>query len=218
MRVDLHTHTCPASACSVMTHDELIAHCRAATVEAIAITNHGDIFDNIALERPLADIGVTLIHGIEISTLFGDFVVFSPDLDFLATLRDVQPLPRRSELPTVAAVVWVHPAAGGGRSGSSYYTGIGDEVAPLIDAVEVYNGNWMDRRYVETAQRLAAEYETAITGGSDAHDVAEIGRCSTQFAAPVRSTSDVVAALRDRATLPVTTMQKGGRLGRLFGG
>jgi predicted metal-dependent phosphoesterase TrpH len=217
MRVDLHTHTFPASTCSRITQVEFLDYCRSATVEAIALTNHGDIGDNIALEQPLAEIGVTLIHGIEISTLFGDFVVLSPDLEFLATLRDVQPLPRRSQLPEVAAIVWVHPAAGGGRSGASYYSGMADEVAPLIDAVEVYNGNWPDRRCVETAQRLVAEYETAATGGSDAHEVGQIGRCSTQFTSPLRSTADVVAALRERAVMPITTVPKGGRLGRLFG-
>ena len=90
-----------------------------------------------------------LVHGVEISTLFGDFVIFSPDLDYLATFRDVQEAPRAGELPDDAAVVWVHPAAGGGRSGSAYYPGLERLVAEIIDAVEVYNGSWLGDRYVK---------------------------------------------------------------------
>ena len=88
----------------------------------------------------LAAEGVLLIHGVEISTLFGDFVVFSPDLDYLETLRDVQDAPRPGSVPEDAAVVWVHPGAGGGRSGSAYYPGLERMVAGVVDAVEVYNG------------------------------------------------------------------------------
>jgi predicted metal-dependent phosphoesterase TrpH len=216
MRVDLHTHTFPASDCSTMSREEFLAHCVAAGVEAIALTNHGDIRDNLTLEAPLADAGIVLVHGIEISTLFGDFVIFSPDLEYLATLKDRQPLPRPAELPEKSAVVWVHPAAGGGRSGSTYYTGLAAQVAPQIDAVEVLNGNWLGGRYVDTARGIAEEYNTAQTGGSDAHTAAHVGRCATDFSVPIRSTEDVVDALRAHATVPFAESRPS-RLGRLFG-
>ena len=81
MNVDLHTHTYPASDCSRISFRDYIAWCVEHSVEAVALTNHGDISDNRTLEPVLAAEGVLLVHGVEISTLFGDFVVFSPDLD-----------------------------------------------------------------------------------------------------------------------------------------
>ena len=144
MNVDLHTHTYPASDCSRISYRDYIAWCVDNRVEAIALTNHGDISDNRQLGPALAAEGVLLIDGVEISTLFGDFVVFSPDLDYLETLRSVQEAPRPGAVPDHAAVVWVHPGAGGGRSGSAYYPGIENMVAGVIDAVEVYNGSWLD--------------------------------------------------------------------------
>jgi predicted metal-dependent phosphoesterase TrpH len=216
MRVDLHTHTFPSSSCSTTSREEYLLKCRVEKIEAIALTNHGDMGDNMALEKPFADAGILLVHGIEISTLFGDFIIFSSDLDYLATLKDVQPLPRPHERPARTAVVWVHPAAGGGRSGSSYYTGLAAQVAPQIDAVEVFNGNWMGSRFVEAARGIAQEYGTAQTGGSDAHTAAHIGRCSTDFSVPIQSTDDVVDALRARATAPFAETRPS-RLGRLFG-
>jgi hypothetical protein len=119
MNVDLHTHTYPASDCSRISYRDYIAWCVDNAVAAVALTNHGDISDNQRLGPALAAEGVLLIDGVEISTLFGDFVVFSPDLDYLDTLRAIQDPPRPGSTPDDAAVVWVHPGEGGGRSGSA---------------------------------------------------------------------------------------------------
>jgi hypothetical protein len=202
MNVDLHTHTYPASDCSHITFREYIAWCVAQSVEAVALTNHGDISDNLKLAPALAAEGVLLVHGIEISTLFGDFVVFSPDTDYLSTLAAVQDAPRAGEVPDDAAVVWVHPAAGGGRSGSAYYPGLERMVAGVVDAVEVYNGSWLGERYVTTAEQIAAQLGAARTGGSDAHEAGQLMACYTELPDPVRTTADVVTALKQRRTIP----------------
>ncbi len=196
MRIDLHTHTCPASDCSAITHTDYIARCREEGVAAIALTNHGNIDDNRALEKPLREAGVVLVHGVEISTMFGDFVVFSPDLDYLGGLRDVQDLPRPQQIPPHAAVVWVHPAAGGGRSGAPYYRSVEQTVAPVVDAVELYNGTWLGRRFVDEARRIADGLGLPTTGGSDAHRPEDIMACYTEIPGTVTSTADVVTALK----------------------
>ena len=202
MNVDLHTHTYPASDCSRITYRDYIAWCVEHRVEAIALTNHGDVSDNRSLRPALAAEGVLLIDGVEISTLFGDFVIFSPDLDYLSTLQSIQDAPRAGEVPDDAAVVWVHPGAGGGRSGSAYYPGIESMVAGVVDAVEVYNGSWPHERYVDAAERIAANLGAGRTAGSDAHDPTHLMRCYTELPDPVRSTADVVEALRLRNTVP----------------
>lgn len=216
MNVDLHTHTYPASDCSRISYRDYIAWCVDNRVEAIALTNHGDLSDNRRLGPALAAEGVLLIDGVEISTLFGDFVVFSPDLDYLETLRSVQEAPRPGDVPDHAAVVWVHPGAGGGRSGSAYYPGIENMVAGVIDAVEVYNGSWLDARYVAIAEQIADVLGVARTGGSDAHDPAQLMVCSTEIPGPVTSTADVVRALRQGATVPQRRASAARKRFRLF--
>jgi predicted metal-dependent phosphoesterase TrpH len=205
MRIDLHTHTMPASVCSEMDHEEYIERCLILGLEAVALTNHGDIGDNLILAQPLAKRGILLLHGVEISTLFGDFLVYSPDLDYLATLKPVQDPLRRPQIPTHAAVVWAHPAAGGGMSRSTYYPGMEQAVAPHIDAVEVLNGNWLEARYVDEAARIAIQLGLPGTGGSDAHRTAAIMSCATEVGtgdAPLRSTADLVAAIKRGSVSP----------------
>lgn len=202
MNVDLHTHTYPASSCSSISLRDYLDWCVRERIEAVALTNHGDIRDNARLAPALAAEGVLLIHGVEISTLYGDFVILSPDLDFLAEFDDVQAAPYRQDLPDDAAVVWVHPGAGGGRSHSAYYPGLERLAAEFIDAVEVYNGNWLGRRYVAAAEAIASQLGLPRTGGSDAHDLRQMMSCYTEITGPVRSTSDVVAAIKSGRTIP----------------
>jgi hypothetical protein len=96
----------------------------------------------------------------------------------------------------------VHPGAGGGRSGSTFYPGLERLVAPVLDAVEIYNGAWLDARYVSAATGIADQLGLARTGGSDAHEPDELMTCYTEFPEPVRSTADVVDGLKRRVTVP----------------
>ncbi len=205
MNVDLHTHTYPSSTCSQISYRDYIAWCVTHEVEAIALTNHGDVSDNRHLEAALAAEGVVLIHGVEVSTMIGDLVVFSPDLDYLSGFRDIQEAPQPGSVPADAAVVWVHPGAGGGRSGSPYYPGLERLAAPIVDGVEVFNGSWLDARCVRAAEQIADQLGLARTGGSDAHAPDDLMACYTEFPGAVRSTADVVEGLKARTTIPWRT-------------
>jgi hypothetical protein len=202
MRIDLHTHTYPASSCSQITRDQYVEFCDRNHVPAIALTNHGDVRDNLALEARLAAVGTLLLHGVEVSTMLGDFIVFSPDLEYLSTLRDLRAPLRADEVPAHAAVVWAHPFAGGGRSGSVYFPGADDQAAPVLSAVELYNGNWADKRCVDGAREIAASLRLPCTGGSDAHRVERLTACGTELDEPLTGTADLVSALRSGSVRP----------------
>ncbi len=205
MNVDLHTHTYPASACSEISLRDYIAWCAEHRVEALALTNHGDTSDNLRVAEALTEEGILLIHGVEISTLFGDFLIYSDDLEYLATFREVQGPPRAGQIAAHAAVVWAHPLGGGGMSGSAYYPGLEREVAGNIDAVEVFNGNWPDESFVHGAEAIAAQLGVPRTGGSDAHRLERIMYAYTEIPGTVESTSDVVRAIKEATTIPHRT-------------
>ena len=125
----------------------------------------------------------------------------------------VQAAPAAGTMAQDSTVVLVNPAAGGGRSGSIYYSSLAEQVSMLIDAVEVWNGNWTDDQYVDTAARIAHDLGLPATGGSDAHRADRIGRCATEIEGDVRSTADVVAAIKAGTVAPVAPLapQNGGR-------
>ena len=203
MNVDLHTHTYPASDCSHISYRDYIAWCVDNAVEAVALTNHGDISDNLRLGPALAAEGVLLIDGVEISTLFGDFVIFSPDLDYLETLRSVQDAPRADTVPDDAAVVWVHPGAGGGRSGSAYYPGIESDGRRSgrrrggLQRLVARRPLRADRRGTRRPA-WAWHAPAAATPTTRPTSWSATRNCRTRS----RSTADVVAALKQGLTVP----------------
>lgn len=217
MDIDLHTHTYPASDCSRITYRDYIAECKQRGLRAVALTNHGSVADNLRLEKPLADEGIALVHGVEISTLLGDFVVFSPDLDWLGQFRALQDLPQPQQIGDHAAVVWVHPGAGGGRSRSTFDASVLHLAAPIVTAIEIYNGQWLGNEFVSAAQAIADQLGAAVTGGSDAHEPGSIMKCYTEVPGEIRDTADVVAALRARTTVARGEPVKTRRRFRLFG-
>ena len=204
MNVDLHTHTYPASDCSRISYRDYIAWCVDNAVEAVALTNHGDVSDNLRLGPALAAEGVLLIDGVEISTLFGDFVIFSPDLDYLETLRAVQDAPRAGSVPEDAAVVWVHPGAGGGRSGSAYYPGIEQH-----GRRRRRRRGGLQRLLARRPLRARSPSRSPPTWAWRAPAAATpttpptSWTCYTELPDPVASTADVVQALRSGRTVPV---------------
>lgn len=169
-------------------------------LQAICITNHGNMDDFDTLVR-LAPSGLIVIPAVEISSIFGDFLVFSTEDDFLRSLQAAQPLPGRSDRPDESAVVWAHPfagAAGGVMMGEEFLA----RVARGVDGIEVYNGNWPDEEASGVARQLANRYGLAEMGGSDAHGRSNLLRCWTEVK-EVGSAADLIKAIKTRSTRAV---------------
>jgi hypothetical protein len=161
------------------------------------VTNHGDMddFDEIARRAPA---GVSVIPGVEITSVEGDFLVFSTELDYLRSLESAQPLPDRKSRPNETAVVWAHPfagVAGGLKMGEEYLA----RVAPRVDGIEVYNGNWPDEEASRLAHRIAETYGLAELGGSDTHRLESLFCCWTQVG-DVDGPEGLVQAIKSRRT------------------
>lgn len=166
-------------------------------VEVACVTNHGDMsdFDELARHAPAR---LTIIPGVEISSIDGDFIFFSTDYDFLRSLEAAQPLPDRQERPAKTAAVWAHPfagVAGGLMMGEEYIA----RVARQVDGIEIYNGNWPDEDASETARRVAADYGLAELGGSDAHRRESLMQCWTEVG-EIESAGGLVNAILKRST------------------
>ena len=72
----------------------------------------------------------------------------------------------------------------------------------LVDAVEVMNGK-VTKKENEFASQVASGLGLPATGGSDAHEVAEVGRYATYFDDIIKSEQDLVKALKKGSYSPV---------------
>ncbi len=171
----------------------------------MAVTEHGPpSFE--ALKKELSSKGIGLLPGREVSLLGAHVLVYSADEALLRSLSPLvlvhDPLFERDDV----ALAWAHPAA---PAGSSAYPpsvfGHAGGLLDLIHCIEVLNGRHLHfEASVGQAEAIAVGYGLGMTGGSDAHNASDVGRCATfvdsNFA---DGAAGLVAAIRAGLTRPV---------------
>lgn len=194
-RVDLHLHTA-ASADGRSSLEDIAKAARAAGLDAIAVTDH-----DLCTPVPAALEGVLLIPGCEVSTAAGHITGLF--------LERPLPLEALGCLPAPEAAVEAIREAGGLAVLAHPYQRPG--AAPEgftfpLDAVEAVNARACFKvpEANEKAAGLAQKRGLPAAGGSDAHDVAEVGNAYTELEAEalaVPALREALAAGRSRAVL-----------------
>lgn len=200
----MQVHTTEGSDDSQLDPRELVNGCVHAGLDGVGITEHSASVMTGTAEM-LAAAGLVLVPGREVSCGIAHLLVFSTDQDLLMRLpRSISLVEPALSHPDVACV-WAHPAAAGGSGAYPPFIPPGEQVSKLVHAVEVLNGRHLAfGASVTIAVELAASLGLNSTGGSDAHDVADVGRCFTEVdARPQDGASGVIRAIRGGATRPV---------------
>jgi predicted metal-dependent phosphoesterase TrpH len=198
MLFDLHMHTRRYSPDSEIDPFDLVRRAREIGLDGIVITEHDRLWPEDELEELRAAApGLVVLGGVEVSGRNGDLLCYGvTDLTDLRRgmgwgelCREV----RRQGGATVAA----HPY----RWGQDFDALLKEE-QPDLTGLEVMSNNMdpdLRRRAAEFLER-SAEYATL--GNSDAHELAIVGVCCTEFNAEVRTSADLVAAIRGRKGRP----------------
>ena len=198
MKIDLHVHTAPRSACSHIPPEALVAAARGVGLDGLCLTEHQVLWSPEAVQRLAGDSGLVILRGNEITTAQGDVLVFG----FYEDIQGV--IPVRQLFKRVEAAggfsILAHPFRG------FKVFGIGDlhmsveqacqkKALEYVHAVEIANGKVRPEEN-RMAADVAARLDLPGTGGSDAHNLDELGLHATEFEDDIRSDADLVRALR----------------------
>lgn len=206
-KIDIHVHTSGASTCSRMTAQEYVDWFRREDLPVVTLTNHGDLSENELVCREAGRDGRLFIPGIEISTRLGDFLIYPLDEYYVKHLHPMEIFPPRVDRKE-CAVIWAHPAIGGGMSGAKFDISKVEEVLPYIDAIEVLNGNLvyhsldMFKDYNHIASDIAYEHGLPATGGSDSHHRNTLMRCYTVFEEEPKDVEHFISLIKDGRVKP----------------
>lgn len=166
LRIDLHLHTRGSWDC-VSDPERVLARARRRGVGRIAITDHNVLA--VALEAH-ARHPEAVIPGEEVRTAEGVDVIglyLSEEIPRGTPARETC---RR--IKDQGGIVYLpHPYAPG-KGGSGH---LADELAPLLDVVEVFNARLLGPRANGKAGELARRRGLLRGAGSDAHTVGEVG-------------------------------------------
>ena len=197
MRIDLHIHTAPRSACSHLGLTELLETAHNRKLDGICLTEHQVVWEHEDAQKLATEGHIKVFRGNEFTTNQGDILVFGFDDDIkeLLTIQELQQAVKGAGGYMIAA----HPFRGFKTFGIGQLQMTVDQacqrkVFEFVDAIEIGNGKLSDDEN-DMARKVAEKLGLPGTGGSDAHRVDEVGRWLTVFEKDIRTEQELLDEL-----------------------
>ncbi len=204
MIIDLHIHTKYSRDASIKP-SELIKVAKARGLDGIAVTDH-DTTRGWAHFSVVDDF--TVIQGIERTTDHGSIIglFLNEGIDAYSFWEAVDQIRSQDGI-----VVLPHPCDTFRRDTPRIRALDKGLLKAKIDAVEIFNSRCILGRSNDRADRLAEELGKHRLGGSDAHNISEVGRARTRFSCD--SPEEVHSQLK--MNTPINTVVQGRLSSRL---
>ncbi len=197
MRIDLHVHTAPRSACSYIDPFELVQEASRLKLGGICLTEHQVVWDSADVQRLAREGGIQIFRGNEFTTNQGDILVFGfyQDIKKLLLIQEL----REAVQAAGGFMIAAHPFRGFktfgiGQLQMTVEQACKRRVFEYVDAVEIGNGSLADDEN-DMAAKVAEKLGLSGTGGSDAHRIDELARWVTVFEKDIRNEAELVAEL-----------------------
>jgi predicted metal-dependent phosphoesterase TrpH len=198
MTFDLHMHTRRYSPDSEIDPFDLVRRAREIGLDGIVITEHDRLWPEDELEELRAAApGLVVLGGVEVTGLGGDLLCYG--VTDLADLR--RGLPWGDLCREVRRQGGVAVAAHPYRWGQDFDGLIRDQ-QPDLGGLEMMSNNMDPELRRRAAAFLDRNPRYATLGNSDAHELAVLGFCHTEFTTPIRTSADLVSAILERRARP----------------
>jgi predicted metal-dependent phosphoesterase TrpH len=193
MKFDLHLHTSRHSPDSVMEPFAMVRQAREIGLDGVVITEHDWLWTEAELEELRAEAdGLVVLAGVEVTTREGHFLAYGVT-DPFAVPKGIGVAELCREVHRQGgAVVAAHPF----RWGQPFLEILREE-QPELDGLELMTSN-MDADCRRRAAEVHRQQPLTGMGSSDAHREETLGCCYTDFAASIRTSRDLVEAIRSR--------------------
>jgi predicted metal-dependent phosphoesterase TrpH len=189
MKLDMHVHSSYSRDASASPKD-IVSFCEKSGLDGLAVTDHNSIGGWTEAGTLAKETGLVFVRGVELSTKAGHVLAYG--------VREIVP----RGLSIEETIEKVHEAGGVAVAAHPrrFPSGIGLELARTrpFDGIEIINGGSSPRSN-RFARQVAESKGSAVTGGSDAHELDQIGKAYT-IVEGVSGEEDVLDAIRKKRT------------------
>lgn len=203
MRIDLHCHS-EASADSISPLEEIPDRCVERGIQIQAITDHNCIWGAEELQKIIQgrEIPLTIIVGEEISTSEGELIGLFLTKKIEAGLSPEETV---AEIKQQGGLVLL-PHGFDPLKRWHLKIEARKKITSSIDIVETFNSRISRPHWNRAAMEWAKERNVAMSAGSDAHTIADIGNAWVEVPArPIHSPEDLLSALKDGVPMGLWT-------------
>ncbi|MFX1449410.1 MAG: PHP-associated domain-containing protein [Promethearchaeota archaeon] len=197
MIIDLHIHTKPLSPCSNISPEEAINEAKRIGLDGIVFTEHNKIRSKEQLIELQKKYNFLVLQGNEFTTLQGDVLVYGSDksTEEIISVQELRDMVGKNGVFVAAA----HPfreflVVGIGALKLSIEDGADRPIFKFMDGIEIKNGRVSDQAN-KFAFKVNEKLQLIGIGGSDAHELYEIGKIVTEFQNEIRNELDLVNEL-----------------------
>ncbi|TET89983.1 MAG: PHP domain-containing protein [Methanomassiliicoccales archaeon] len=191
MMMDLHIHSAYSTDTDIQVRD-ILKMAKKRNLRGIAITDHNEIAGSLeACELAKEMEGFVVVRAVEISSSEGHILGYGLDKTIkrdLSPQETVEAIRRAGGVPIVP-----HPYR--------FWSGVGEKVVlnTKFSAIEGLNAR-SPKGSNSKAIALAEKLELGVTGGSDSHEISEIGTGVTIFERDVETEEEVLEEILKRRT------------------
>jgi predicted metal-dependent phosphoesterase TrpH len=190
MKFDLHVHS-HYSQDGNHSPEEIVRYAKNQGLSGIAITDHNSVSGHAAALKASKEVGeFIVIRGIEVSTISGHVLGYGISEPIKKGLSVAETIDKIISQGGVA--IAAHPYR--------LVSGIGEFSVRnnRFDGIEIFN-RAISTRKNEYAKILASQLDSAVTGGSDAHILEEIGLGYT-LVSDVSNEDELIKAIKTKRT------------------
>ncbi len=191
-KVDMHSHT-RLSKDSLNNPRSLVETAAARGLGALCVTDHNGLANALALSR-LPGLPIMVVPSEEVKTSEGEIIGW-----FLHALipKGLTPEETARRIKDQGGIVGVPHPFDRARNSSRLQTPALERLvaAGLVDAVEVFNARTTFAEDNTRARQFASEHGLAMSAGSDAHTLWEVGRAYVAMP-PFATPAEFLASLR----------------------
>jgi predicted metal-dependent phosphoesterase TrpH len=193
LRVEFHCHTI-YSKDSLARPEDLVKTARRKGLDRVIVTDHNTIKGALAAKSYDPQL---VIVGEEILTTQGEFLAAFVTEEVPRRLAPLEVIKRLHDQGAFISVSHPFDVRRGWKLNELL------EILPYVDAIESFNSRCMDAKYNIQAQEFARQKNLAITVGSDAHALFELGR-SYLILPPFQTADELRNVIRQ--SQPVTNL------------
>jgi len=197
--IDLHVHTKPKSPCSNLSPREAIEEARRIGLNAICLMEHDVLWSDEEIAELKRKYNFLVLKGYEISSLDGHFLAygFTTLVPPFLELKEI-----RERFQTEDGFLAIaHPfreflVVGISEFGLQVEEEAKKEIFQMLDGIEILNGRVSKKANI-FAKKVNQLLKLKAIGGSDAHELYEIGKVVTEFDADdIQNAKDLVRELK----------------------
>ncbi len=199
MRIDLHIHTKPKSPCSSITLEEAVEEAKRIGLDGICLMEHDVQWTDEEISTAREEFNFLILKGYEISSLDGHFLAygFQKTVDSFLEVKEVREiLGYDTGFLAIAHPFREYLVVGISEIGLKVEDEAKKEIFRFVDGIEIINGR-ASKKANNFAKKVNKILNLKEIGGSDAHELYEVGKIVTEFDTNnIRNETDLVRELK----------------------